>query len=85
MQLIELDPYETNPAKGDIISLSNYQIRWRVNRIDGAMMYLRSELGSRFGTAPIGRVTGIWRDPEYTPDIDWSQFYDEPWLENEVA
>jgi hypothetical protein len=74
-KLHEFGPGEVSVQQNDLVSLENYQIRWRVKRVHEANMYLRSEIGNRFAVAPISKVTGVWRNPHFIPEPSWGHLY----------
>ena len=74
-----VDPRESAPMAGDLVTLSDYNLLWTVTTVsrDGSTAYLRSVLGKRAGQESTSRIKNIWRDPNAIAAIDWSQAYGE--------
>jgi hypothetical protein len=68
-RLQTLDPREQTIAVNDIVLLRN-SLEWRVTRVRGDNIYLRSILGNKAGVEKVNSVTSIKRDFSYVPEPD---------------
>lgn len=73
---ISLDPRETNPVKGDIVTFKHLGQQWEVTRVGVPNLYLRSVEGNRFEVQPMANVFTIWRDPHRKAELDFTEYYE---------
>lgn len=75
---VYVDPREDGLQSGDLVTISDIGLYWKVTKVakHGGIAYLRSSLGNRFGTVNTSVIKSVWRDPDYQPEIDWTQAYD---------
>jgi hypothetical protein len=73
---ISLDPRETNPVKGDIVTFKHLGQQWKVTKVAAPNLYLRSVDGNRFEVQPMVNVVAIWRDPQQKAELDFTEYYE---------
>jgi hypothetical protein len=80
---VYIDPREDGLQVDDLITISDIGLYWKITKISkhGGTTYVRSHLGNRFGTINTSIIKSVWRDPNYVPEIDWTQAYDSEEVE----